>query len=85
MSYVILRGWWCHIIVLKVHAPTEDKIVDVKVSFYEELERVLDEIPKYHMKILLRDFNAKVGGEDIFKPTSRMKVYTKLVMIMELS
>jgi hypothetical protein len=25
--------------------------------------------PKYHMHILLGDFNAKVGREDIFKPT----------------
>jgi hypothetical protein len=69
MSYIILRGHWCHIIVLNVHAPTEDKADDVKDSFYEELEHVFDKFPKYHMKILLRDFNAKVGREDIFKPT----------------
>jgi hypothetical protein len=25
MSYIILRGPWCHIIVLNVHSPTEDK------------------------------------------------------------
>jgi hypothetical protein len=25
MSYIILRGRWCHIIVLNVHSPTEDK------------------------------------------------------------
>jgi exonuclease III len=30
MSYIILRGRWCHIIVLNVHAPTEDKTDDVK-------------------------------------------------------
>jgi hypothetical protein len=65
---VILRGHWCHIIVLNVHAPTEDKTDDVKDSFYEEVDRVFDKFPKYHMKILL-DFNAKVGREDIFKPT----------------
>jgi hypothetical protein len=60
MSHVILRGRWCHIIVLNVHAPTVDKIYDVKDSFYEELEHVFDKFPKYHMKILLGDFNAKV-------------------------
>jgi hypothetical protein len=69
MSYIILRGHWCHIIVPNVHAPTEDKTDDVKDSFYEELERVFDKFPKYHMKILLGDFNAKVGKEGIFKPT----------------
>jgi hypothetical protein len=67
MSYIILRGRWCHIIVLNVQAPTEDK-TDVKDSFYEEVEHVLDKFLKYHMKILL-DFNAEVGREDIFKPT----------------
>jgi exonuclease III len=41
----------------------------VNVSFYDELERVLDKFLKYHTKILLGDFNAKVFQEDIFKPT----------------
>jgi hypothetical protein len=36
------------------------------------------------LNILLGDFNAKVGREDIFKPTIGMIVYMKLVMIMEL-
>jgi hypothetical protein len=40
MSYIILRGRWCHIIVLNVHTPIEDKVDDVKDSFYEELKRV---------------------------------------------
>jgi hypothetical protein len=61
MSYIIPRGRWCHIIVLNVHASTEDKTDDVKDSFYEELESVFDKSPKYHIKILLGDFNAKVG------------------------
>jgi phage pi2 protein 07 len=69
MSYIILRGRWCHIILLNVHAPTEDKTVDVKDSFYEELERVFDKFPKYHIKILLGYFNAKLSKEAIFKPT----------------
>jgi exonuclease III len=68
-EYIILRGLWCHIIVLNVHAPTNDKTDDVKDSFYEEKENVFDKFPKCHMKILLGDFNAKVGREDIFKPT----------------
>jgi hypothetical protein len=68
MSYVTLRGCWCDVIVLEVHAPTEDKSDDTNDSFYEEPERVLDEFPKYRMKILLGDFNAKVGREGIFEP-----------------
>jgi len=45
MSYLTLRGQ-CDIIALKLHVPTEDKT---------------DNSPKYHMKILLAAFNAKVG------------------------
>jgi hypothetical protein len=32
MSYIILRGRWCNIVVLNVHAPCEDKSDDVKDS-----------------------------------------------------
>jgi hypothetical protein len=38
MSYKILRGDWCDIIVLNIYAPTKDKIDYVKDSFYEELQ-----------------------------------------------
>jgi hypothetical protein len=40
----------------------------MKDSFCE-LEHVFDIFLKYHMKILLGDFNAKVDVEDICKPT----------------
>jgi hypothetical protein len=32
MSYIILRGRWCNIIMLNVHAPTEDKIDDIRTG-----------------------------------------------------
>ena len=33
VSYIVLRGRWCNIIVLNVHAPSEDKRDDSKDSF----------------------------------------------------
>ena len=30
---------------------------------------MFDHFPKYHTKMLLGDFNAKVGRKNIFKPT----------------
>ena len=69
MSYIELRGRWNNIIVLNVHAPSEEKSDGSKDSFYEELEQVFEHFPKYDMKILLGDFNAKMGRENIFKPT----------------
>ena len=67
VSYIVLRGRWFNIVVLNVHASSEDKSSDSKDSFYEELEQVLDHFPRYHMKILIGDFNAKMGRENIFK------------------
>ena len=65
-----------------MHAPGEEKS-DVPIdSLYGELEWVYNHFPKYHMKILLGDFNANVGREKIFKPT--MRVYISIVTIMVL-
>jgi hypothetical protein len=50
MLYIILRGRRCNIIVLNVHAPTGDK-VDMKDSFYKELQLVFNTFPKCRMKI----------------------------------
>jgi exonuclease III len=80
----VLRCCWCDITVLNVHAAPEDKTDYMKDSFYKELEHVFDKFPKYHMKILLGDFNAKVSREDISNPQLGMRVCTNLVMIMEL-
>jgi hypothetical protein len=70
MSYEVLRGRRCNVMVLNVHGPSEEKSDDTKDSLYEKLRKDFNNIPKYHMKILLGDFNAKLGRDDIFKPTS---------------
>ena len=64
--HIILRGHWCNIIVLNVHALSEEKSDDSRDSFYEELEQVFDHVPYYHIKILLGDFNAKSGKRECF-------------------
>ena len=38
VSHIILSGHWYNIIVLNVHAPTEEKNDNSKDSFYEELQ-----------------------------------------------
>jgi exonuclease III len=55
MSYITLKGHWCDIIVLNVHAPTEDKDDVIKDRFYEALEQVFDQFLKYYMNILMGD------------------------------
>jgi hypothetical protein len=59
MSYIILRGRWCDIIVLNVHSPREDKIDDIKDRFYEEAEQVFNKFPKYPMKYFARRFQCQ--------------------------
>jgi hypothetical protein len=41
-------------VVLNVHAPTQDKIDEVKDIFYQELERAFNKFPKYYMNIVRR-------------------------------
>jgi hypothetical protein len=53
MPYIILRDCWCHIIVLNVHALTEDKIADVKDIYYKEVENVFGIVPKLKKKVKL--------------------------------
>jgi hypothetical protein len=40
VSYVVLRGRWCSIIVLNVHSPILEISDDSRDSFYEEVEQV---------------------------------------------
>jgi hypothetical protein len=67
MLYIVLRGRWCYIIVLNVHRPIKEKSDDSKDSFYEELERVFDDFPKYHMEILLGEFKYKSIQKEYFQ------------------
>jgi len=53
LSYIVLRGRWHDIIVVNVHAPSEEKSDEAKDGFYQELEQVFDHLPKYHKKMLL--------------------------------
>ena len=45
LSYIVLRGRLCNIIVLNAHAPSEEKSDEAKGSSYEELEQVFLPFP----------------------------------------
>jgi len=65
VSYIVLRGRWCNI-VLNVHAPSQEESDDSKDIFYEELEQVFNHFPKYHTEILLGDLTQK-GEREYFQ------------------
>jgi hypothetical protein len=84
MSFIVLRGFWCNIIIVNLQAPSEEKSGDLKVNFYEELEQVFSHFHKYHMKILLGDFNANVWREIFSNQQLRMRVTVRIVIIIML-
>ena len=52
--------------LVNVYAPTNDKNVKDREQvdkFWEELDQLIPNIPDTHIKILLGDFNAKIGRE----------------------
>ena len=42
-------------------------MIQMTVFFYEELKQGSDHFHKYHMKIIMGDFNAKIGGGGYFQ------------------
>jgi uncharacterized membrane-anchored protein YhcB (DUF1043 family) len=46
MSYIVLRGRCCNIIVLNGQKKTQEKSDDSKHRFDEELEQVFEHFPK---------------------------------------
>jgi len=55
-------------LTISTHSPTEEKEEAVKDEFYNSLEKVCDTIPNYDVKIILGDFNTKVGKESYLYP-----------------
>ena len=51
-----------------MHAPTEEKDEIQKDDFYEDLESIYMKVPKHDIKVVIRDFNAKVGKEPGLAP-----------------
>jgi hypothetical protein len=50
---------------LRIQGKTEE------ATFYEEFQQLFVHLPKDHIKIMLREFNAILGREDLYKPTFR--------------
>lgn len=52
--------------MINVHAPHNESAEDVKDDYYETFARVYDELPAYDIKIVIGDFNTKVGKEEVY-------------------
>ena len=64
-----LKTKWFSCTLINVRAPTNAKPEEIKEEFYNLLEQSINQIPNSDIKIILGDFNAKAGKEDIYKST----------------
>jgi len=69
ICYVELKGKWYNILLINCYAPNEDKSEEIKNAFYEELDKIYDTLPTGKPKIILGYFNAKIGKEEVYRPT----------------
>jgi exonuclease III len=63
-----IRGVFFNTTIICVHAPAEEKVEMQKDDSYEDLERIYMKAPKHDIKIMMGDFNAKVGKESGLAP-----------------
>jgi len=53
--------------LINVHAPTEEKEELAEEDFYQKIQEVYDSCPSNDIKIVLGDWNAKLGREEIYQ------------------
>ena len=61
-----IRSKFYNLSIICAHVPSKEKDDVLKDAFYAALEDVCDKCPALDAKIVLEDFNAKVGREGIF-------------------
>jgi hypothetical protein len=82
MSYVVLTLRWCNIIVMNVHAPSEEKSDDCKDSFYGELDKECYNFHKCHVRKFYKEILMQKCGEIIFSNRQfGMRVNMRIVMV----
>lgn len=69
ICFIWIAGRLFDLVIINCYAPTEDKNEDIKDNFYEDLEAVYNGLPLHCVKMVLGDFNAKIGKENRFRPT----------------
>ncbi|GFS09706.1 endonuclease-reverse transcriptase [Elysia marginata] len=59
--YVQLKGTSHNISLIQVYAPTSASTEEELEGFYQKLQNVIDKCPSSDVKLIMGDFNAKVG------------------------
>jgi exonuclease III len=62
-----VKGKYNNIKLINAYAPTEDETEEIKEQFYDDLQSIVDKVPKSDLTIMLGDVNAKLGKELAYK------------------
>jgi len=62
-----IKGKYKNITLINAYAPTKDKTEEIKEQFYDDLQSMVDKIPKSDLTIILGDVNAKLGKEPAYQ------------------
>jgi len=54
---------WQQVTVTQCYAPTNEATEEEKDDFYEQLQAVMEQVPRRDMQIVMGDMNAKVGTD----------------------
>ena len=66
LAAIRIKAKYFYISLICAHAPTKDKDDTTKDAFYDQLDVLYNRCPRSDIKMLVDDFNAKVGREGIF-------------------
>jgi len=69
LCWLRLKAKWFSCTLINVHVPTNEKTEETKEESYNLLEQTISQIASSDIHIVLGDFNAKVGKENVYKPT----------------
>ena len=64
MMTIRFKGNEKNLTIIQCYAPTEEAQEDIKDAFYDTLNATIERVDKNDLKILMGDFNAKVGSEN---------------------
>ena len=64
-----LKAKWFSCTLINGQAPTGEKTEGIKEEFHNLIEQNINQIARSDIKIILGDFNTKVGKESKYKPT----------------
>lgn len=55
--------------IVDVHAPWKMLRINKKILFYGKIQNEFDKIPRHDVKIVIDDFNTKIGKKCTYIPT----------------